>query len=162
MQARQSQAGAGQLGPTKAAVGQHEDGDVGRNQVAQQPPQPFLAVVLAVVPFPLRVAGPQQGQGSASEDGRSHQGVQGADLDPIQRDQQRLAASSAQPLDEATHAVGDGDAAVDAETPGAFDLVLAQGGPGQVPSQGSKADGADPDGGGDEVGEGFGLAFSQG
>jgi hypothetical protein len=61
MQARPSQTGAGQLGPAKAPVGQHEDRDGGQNHVAQPSPPPLRKVVGALGEFPLRVAAPNNG-----------------------------------------------------------------------------------------------------
>src|SRR5262249_53890949 len=53
------------------------------------------------------------------------------------------------------------DARVGAEALGALDLVLAGGRASEVAAQGGEANAADTGGGGDEGGEGFGLASAQ-
>src|SRR5262249_32268432 len=126
----------------------------------EQAEQALLEVVLALVKLPLGVAGPQQGHGAAAQDGGRHQGVEGADLDPVQRYQQG-ARAPAQACQDAGHAVGDTDPAVGAEPPDAFDPVFAAGGAVQTPAEAGEADAAEVDGGGDEGGQGFGLAAAQ-
>jgi hypothetical protein len=59
--------------------------------------------------------------------------------------------------DEAAQGVGDDDARVGTEAPGALDAVLAGGRASELAAQRGEADAADAQGGG-EVGEGLGLA----
>jgi hypothetical protein len=86
--------------------------------------------------------------------------VERADLGPVEGYQQRLLAFPDEAVDNPGHRVGDEDAVVVAEPPGALDAALGGGVAGEAPADGTEGGAPDVSGGFDQIGQRFGLALA--
>ena len=86
----------------------------------------------------LGVTGPQQRDRTTTEYGGRHEGVERADLGPVEGHQQWLFALLGEPADEAVHGVADVDPVVVAEPPRALDAALGGGVARQTSADGRK------------------------
>src|SRR5262245_2568172 len=153
-------AGSGQLGPTESAISQKNHSHTCRQHRDQQPQESFLEAVLRTVELPIGVTGPQKRDGSTTQNGSGHERVECADLCPVEGYQQSFFALFGESVDDPSHGIGDVDAIVVAEPPGALDAAFGGGVCAEGSSDGRECGPSDVCGSFDEVGESFSLAES--